>query len=278
MLPGITNMGDVSLVDGYALIHPPAHDLLPPYHPQQLGAQLQWHTRGLLRRRLLIKHGSPRPLDLHLLIKYDAIFHLKLVADICVTFLRGWHGYSSWVRDRGRHLLSGKILATTWDGGIRVSISGLRLYKWLWKIVCFGWIIGHWFYKDQTDKWAVMATNMDGEPSPVEFFGNTFTKNSLGVCQAPNGSMLEQTKVLVDMERDWSHNIAITPIKYQLAWKILKCRIWCPLAYVLSATTLSWAQANRVTKSFYPITLPYLGINRNFPATLHYLLLHYFGI
>ena len=64
-----------------------------------------------------------------------------------------------------------------------------------------------------------MATNMDGEPSPVEFFDHTFTKNSLGVCQAPNGSMLEQTKVLVDMERDWSHNIAITPIKYQLAWK-----------------------------------------------------------
>ena len=64
-----------------------------------------------------------------------------------------------------------------------------------------------------------MATDMYGEPSPVELFYHAFTKNVVRVWQAPNLSMIEQTKILVDTAHRWSHNIAFTPIKYQLAWK-----------------------------------------------------------
>ena len=89
-----------------------------------------------------------------------------------------------------------------------------------------------------------MDTNMDSKPSPVELFDLTVMKDSVGVCQSPNRSMAEKTKVLVEKACNWIRKIVGAPTKLHLAWKRLKCGIWHLLAYILTATTLSWAQEN----------------------------------
>ena len=74
-----------------------------------------------------------------------------------------------------------KVSDTKLAGGTRVTGGGLHLSKFSYQIIYFGWLNGHWFYKQRTDTRMVVATDMDGAPSMVELFEHTVHKNSVGV-------------------------------------------------------------------------------------------------
>ena len=64
--------------------------------------------------------------------------------------------------------------------------------------------------------------------------------------------MNNQVEVLVDTANKWSRGMAISPIKFHLAWKILKGVIWSSLAYTLPATTISLKQGVIIAQTLYP--------------------------
>ena len=146
----------------------------------------------------------------------------------------------------------------------------IRPSKCFWQIVWFDWYNRKCFDMQRTDTRVTKATVMYGTTSPVELFNQAVINKSLEVWQAPNGTMQEQTKVLVEKASNWIRKLCRNLYQTLYGQEILKCRIWSSMAYVLPTETLYLAQVNRIGKSDVPICTDILS---NHSQLTHYFLI-----
>jgi hypothetical protein len=158
-----------------------------------------------------------------------------------------------------------------WGGGLRATGGSLAISKTYWWLVDFDWHnpSQSWRYSTMDTRPGSLVLKSDTQPPDrITRLAASTSQETLGIHIAMDGNQASMVASLTSRVEIWADKIRSRQLSKQEAWLSLTTGISKGLQYPLVATTLSYKECTRITKSLKVIALPAIGVPRNFPHAL----------
>ena len=167
----------------------------------------------------------------------------------------------------------------TWQAGLHATGGALKPEKCSWGILAYYFVGGTArLHTKSTLPGLLQAHTPQGDLEEIDRKDPAEAIRVVGVMQALNGDMSAQVTTLEEKANQWAENIKNGWLNRRLAWHGLHSMIWPSLAYPLRASSISWAQGDKITRRLYRALLPELGLQRRFPILWRHAPVRYQGL
>jgi hypothetical protein len=122
------------------------------------------------------------------------------------------------------------------------------------------------------------VNDVTGEKKLLTRVEVTESRETLGICLAPDGNMCGQFAKLHKLAKEWVDMMQAGKLNGKEIWTALKTTIWRTMAYSLPVTTMSRNQWETIMSTLLKFALSAMGICRHFPRDIVFAPVQYIGL